>query len=1066
MKLGRPLRPMGAVLLAAACAPQPQTVPFRSLESSGTAAFVCYSLRDGDTTFTNSRNIEDCPDTNPVDGETRLTYALVTQPRRGEVAVLGVNVADTTSGKLITGGVVDMEPAVPGFNFLPVGADPVDIVASPGSQASFVATAEVGREAIYALPWGCTRARDANGPIRDISLWPACHLPSAPGKMTMLMDPPAADGSIRMTCKGELEDDASKALTKAAQDGSSCGPARLDEEQGPAGRRKLLVSLPDRGELVLIDAQWLLDQKQGSFGQCNIEKTYPLGKDLPNVPVFQKLPPDLAGTFPNGFPYPPQQVDGSPRPAGFARLDDSNEHTLFVADSELPLIHRLNTADPCAIKEVPPLLPAAYSNNTSTVTATKLAVMDHLTSDGKRYLYAIDQVGGGQVMIFDVSPGSANRTPLVRERSSFIPFEVPDRLALSAPAVDVAFISQHNESSPDPATGVETLRQQCDPTPKSESPGVLFRPTLPDYSTGARPSELRGTFGVVALSSGFLAVIDVEDLDKPCRRPKEKNRDTVENFRGCAPDNLPFDAFTTDGNPDSTPTVTDEESCQIVERHRARGANLMLTDATRGPRAPSVRVAPRLVDKDGRGLLVDDTDEGRQHPKMLGVNFRNFDDAHPENRAQVFIGTDLFEAKIGDTLPPHELVINPAEAKQNSLVLSFAEPRAYGSDVEDLAATYEGKLLNKPAGVITKATQTKNGIDTNVWLLRDTSGFFCDAGVQSSALLTRSANLGEVNYGNALNVKPEDFDAFAREYADQVTITSSLLPETDGYWQSPNRGAKCNGANANQPGAGFIQCRVLFGTPDAPADARTFWIQDASRDTLSLTPKYVTPKDALDATAAEARLEALGCCFPEPVSYTVRVSKQWLITGAPILHPIVTGPSPDFECQVDPNSLYSQYQTRAYEVACDDQNSPNCLQQPTEQGGQPRPIIGPSAYFDDQMPPQATVLQARACLIKNPRTDLQTIGRATYPGCMFTTYQSNFVIYRGTQPSEQDMQFQWTVIGGFTPEVINLSVGNDPNTSPQTLLRSPFSGTVMLTDGGDKGLVIVDLTSFAPYSIN
>src|SRR5262249_36335094 len=163
-------------------------------------------------------------------------------------------------------------------------------------------------------------------------------------------------------------------------------------------------------------------------------------------------------------------------------------------------------------------------------------------------------------------------------------------------------------------------------------------------------------------------------------------------------------------------------------------------------------------------------------------------------------------------------------------------------------------------------------------------------------------------------------------------------------------------------------------------------------------------------------------------------------------------------CDIDPNPLYSHYQSRAYEVACDDKNSPACLQPAAEPGGAPRMIIGPSAYNDDQMPPQPTVLPARACVIADPSKDMQTIGAATYPGCMFTTNQSNFVIYRGTEPSEQDMQFQWQVVGGFTAQVINLSVVNDPNTSPQSLLQSPFDGTVMVTDGGDKGLVVVDLT--------
>jgi hypothetical protein len=1048
-----------------ACAAQPATIPFRSLEATGTGSFVCLTVRDGDV---GPRSMQDCPDVNPVDDEFRQTYSLVTQPNRGEIAVIAVNVVDTGSGKAISGGVIDQEPAVPGFNFLPVGARPVDIVSSPGSAATFVAASEVGKEGIYALPSSCILRRNPNAtgpdgapdpdPVRDISLWPACQLPATPGKMTMLIDrAQEADGSFRKSCPGtqtppDLPD------TKAAQDATSCF-ARVDEEAGPEGRRKLLVSLPELGEVVVIDAQSILDRPQGSFQPCVIERRFALeGAITPIEPIVQKLPPDLDAVYPNGLFYPPPPEEGyAARPAGFARLDDSNEHKLFIADSEAPVIHRLDTTDPCAITELPPLLPLSYFEGGRTVTTTKVAVMDRLTSDGKRFLYAIDQVGGGQVMIFDVSPDSVNRTPIVRERSPFMPFEAPDRLAITAPAVDVAFVTQNSASAADPATGTETV-QACDPTPPTlpHSPGTVLQPTLPDYSFGARPSQLRGTFGLVALSSGFLTVIDVEDLDKPCRRPSVKNTETVEeNFRGCAPDNVNFDAFTKDGLVGSVPTVTDEVSCQVVQRHRARSSNLVLTNSNFGPRAPSIRVLPRLIDKDGRGLLTDESDTGREHPKMLGVNFRGFDAEHPQNRAQVFVGTDLFATPVNAADNTARLEINPAKAGANSVVLSLAEPRSYGGDVEDLTATYEGTLLTQPAGVV--AEDAAKG----VWTLRDTTVNFCFAGVESSALFNRSAEISDQSSSKYIGIK--DRPAFEKEYADHVVVTGQLLPETDSYWQSGNRGSECNGASPDQPGAGFIQCRVLFGNPVPPNEARKFRIKDAARSVLTIEPK----EDLGGATAVDARLRALACCFPEPFSYTVRASKQWLVTGGGALHPIVAGGGPDFECHVDPNPLFKLYQNRVYEVACNDQSSPACLEPGEAEGAPPRAIIGPEAYDDpNSEEPDRNVLPARACIIDNPQTDMQTIGTAVYPGCMFVTNQSNFVIYRGTQPSEQDMKFQWTIVGGFTPQVINMSLSNDANTQPQSILRSPFNGTVMVADGGSKGLVVVDLASFGPYPIN
>src|SRR6185295_12484769 len=35
---------------------------------------------------------------------------------------------------------------------------------------------------------------------RDVTTFPACRLPSAPGEMALLVEPPAADGTISETC--------------------------------------------------------------------------------------------------------------------------------------------------------------------------------------------------------------------------------------------------------------------------------------------------------------------------------------------------------------------------------------------------------------------------------------------------------------------------------------------------------------------------------------------------------------------------------------------------------------------------------------------------------------------------------------------------------------------------------------------------------------------------------------------------------------------------------------------------------------------------------------------------
>src|SRR5258707_1308052 len=73
--------------------------------------------------------------------------ALVTQSIAGEVALIQL-----TGGPA---GVVDVDKSTPGYNFLRIGANPVDIVSTPDGVATFVGVAELNKPGIYALPTTC-----------------------------------------------------------------------------------------------------------------------------------------------------------------------------------------------------------------------------------------------------------------------------------------------------------------------------------------------------------------------------------------------------------------------------------------------------------------------------------------------------------------------------------------------------------------------------------------------------------------------------------------------------------------------------------------------------------------------------------------------------------------------------------------------------------------------------------------------------------------------------------------------------------------------------------------------
>ena len=179
-----------AAIVFAGCRQPPEQAPVRSLRASGKTTFVCLGP-DG-----RGRPLSDCPEGArlPSGGVSIANpghelYALVTQTITAEVAVVRV-----TGGRGIA-GVIDMERSTPGITPLRVGAKPVDIVSTPGGSASFVGVAEPGRAGIFGLSSQCIRPprpetddEDAET-LRDLTTWPACSLPTAPGEMQILIDP-------------------------------------------------------------------------------------------------------------------------------------------------------------------------------------------------------------------------------------------------------------------------------------------------------------------------------------------------------------------------------------------------------------------------------------------------------------------------------------------------------------------------------------------------------------------------------------------------------------------------------------------------------------------------------------------------------------------------------------------------------------------------------------------------------------------------------------------------------------------------------------------------------------
>jgi hypothetical protein len=531
------------VFVLGACNQQTVEAKLRSLQASSEVTFICRGIESG-------LPREHCPDLENQPAKTVLD-ALVTQTATNELAVVDVDHA----------AVVDTDPSIPGYNFLRLPSRPGDIVTTPGGTASFVGLMSAGKTGISAIPSDCVgppRAADIAQGIpqtqRDLTTFPACRLPSAPGDIAVLIERPAADGTIAESCADPSTPESNEPpggtryvvgdAASAEECGALAGPgeyplhgvwvaldaggfecrlptgrdcaANLTTEGGPPGRRKLVVSLPDEGKLVVLDAQAILDREPGSFDPCTIDRELTLASAPDASGQKQRLPSDLqpdptcALQMP---PAPPLPQNARSRPSGLAPSDTR----LFVGDSGVPLVHVVDTTSVCGIHELPALLPMSFVAPSRIVTSTRVAVTP-VTPAGKQYVYAVDanDQPSSSVMVFDVSEGVTDRTPMVRPGSARQPREAADRLQFPAPIADLTFALRDLADS-DPATGVAELGTECDPDPSlpldPAPPEVQYRSSA-DHTQGARPRLLRGLFGLVLLTNGQLYVVDVDDFDR------------------------------------------------------------------------------------------------------------------------------------------------------------------------------------------------------------------------------------------------------------------------------------------------------------------------------------------------------------------------------------------------------------------------------------------------------------------------------------------------------------------------------------------------------------------------
>jgi len=565
--------------LLSSCAATPTAVPLQSFQRPQDVDVVCLEVLDE-----NGKAVvpavplpqASCPVVpNGVTGSTfrNELFALVTQTTTGEVAAVN-----------LTGGyIVDEDPGTPGTNFLPVGTLPSGIAVTPDGVMTFVGSAAPNAPSIYALPSAVILGDSQGGPpdggtalIPKLTTWPVCLLPQAPGSLAVVPVGVNAGGTAGIADAG------------AGDAASGEGDAGTSTPSSATGLGYVLVAvLPGdsahSAKIVTIDPAPFM---RGAAAAA--EMTLPPSVEVngPSVPPAELVacpylnvvelaaPPTMTAwssgpAWDDGVKYVDGGVDGDlpsngvacvatdagstplfPGPigvprAGAAAIDTaSSRPILYVADTQLPIIHEIDVSNPNAPVELAPLLATSVAAPTRNVTVGKIAVSP-TTRDFKRFLYAVDQTEG-DLMVFDVTdPATSPHVPLTRPHLEINPFQPPDRVLFNSPVAALSFVvhdwpltekvTATGETSlytaetgllcnPNPAVDPSAAQQAnnhgftADQGPFSDD-GAYYRNNAGNQAATLGPLRLRGVFAFVTLSDGNMVTVDVDDWDAPCRRP-------------------------------------------------------------------------------------------------------------------------------------------------------------------------------------------------------------------------------------------------------------------------------------------------------------------------------------------------------------------------------------------------------------------------------------------------------------------------------------------------------------------------------------------------------------------
>jgi hypothetical protein len=419
--------------------------------------------------------------------------------------------------------------------------------------------------------------------------------------------------------------------------------------------------------------------------------------------------------------------------------------------------------------------------------------------------------------------------------------------------------------------------------------------------------------------------------------------------------------------------------------------------------------------------------------------------------------------------------------------LSFDDPTAHMD--QDWATTYEGALpsVNGLAVDVASYDDYRTLVLASSYASPDAgapdaslagpSPAFCSRGIEDWSIGQQRAQAVLAALTNAGLPAPASRSGWAdgppptlpQWTADYVEFADDLLPSTDLYWTTPSSdyvdkngvphmGNYCwDDALADDPNnpidpSPHAQDRynACFAAFDAASNADTHYARDlpileAYDDHLVIGRFGWLPQDKSGNQVAEQPnnrvvvgpddsnkpfLRFARCCFHHEATFKVRTGGEWMTNGSVTgyLHHIVTDPATN-RCVPSCNPVGALRNARAFDVPWGD------------------PAAKPNGCQAPSLP--ANLDRDSVLAMRNP---------------MFS-----FVIWSGCVPLQgndltetaRDMQWRYSLRGGFTPLTLSLTGGTTTAVSPRSMRFIDSLGQLAIVDGSAQGLVLIDLNSLA-----